>query len=330
MQFYVVRFLLGAAEAGFFPGVVYYLTLWFPAHYRGRAISRFYVAFPISSIVMGAIAGALLNLQGHFGLAGWQWLFLIEGSPAVVLSVFIYVYLPDGPADVVWLTEAERMWIADQLSGERTGHTPGNVIDALRSLKDRRVRELGIANICIMSATYAAALSAPAVIQAVTKWNVTAIGFAVAIAYIFGMAGMIGNGWHSDRRRERYLHTVIPLIGMAAAFAVMGTSNATWIVVTAYALSVLCANASQAAFWLIPSDAFVGSLAEVGVAAIGSIGMIGAFIGPYAFGLIRDSTGSYSAGLLLVAALYLLAAALVGYSLRSHTRAQVAVAATTV
>src|SRR5258705_6755219 len=167
MQFYVVRFLLGAAEAGFFPGVVYYLTLWFPARYRGRAISRFYVAFPISSIVMGVIAGALLNLQGTFGLAGGQWLFLIEGVSAVGLSAIYYAYLPDGPSDAAWLTAMERLSLSDQLSGERTGHVPGSIVNALRSLKDRRERELRIANVSIMSATYAAGLSAPAVLQAV-------------------------------------------------------------------------------------------------------------------------------------------------------------------
>jgi MFS transporter, ACS family, tartrate transporter len=168
-QFYVMRFLLGAAEAGFFPGVVFYLAQWFPAHHRGRAISRFYVALPISSIAMGAIAGALLNLQGHFGLAGWQWLFLIEGLPAVALSVLIFAYLPDTPAHATWLTDAQRAWISEALSGERTNHTPGKVRNAVRALRDRRVRDLGLANMCIMGATYAATLSAPAVLQSVTK-----------------------------------------------------------------------------------------------------------------------------------------------------------------
>jgi len=318
MQFYVMRFLLGAAEAGFFPGVVFYLTLWFPAHYRGRAISRFYVAFPISSIVMGALAGALLDLQGRFGLAGWQWLFLVEGLPAVALSVVIFLCLPDNPSDARWLTDAERGWIADQLSGERAHHQPGNVMNALRALRDPRVRQIGLANICIMGATYAATLSAPAVLEGVTRWPATAIGFLVSIAYVFGAIGMVWNGWRSDNRRERYLHTAIPLVGLGVGSAAMGLSNSAWVVASTYVLTVACAAASQAAFWLIPSDEFKGPLAEVGVAAIGSIGMIGAFLGPSAFGVARDYTGGYTVGMLAVGGTYLVGAAIILYSRRTQ------------
>ncbi len=169
MQFYVMRFLLGAAEAGFFPGVVFYLMHWFPAHERGRAISRFYVALPLSSVVMGSLAGALLNLDGQFGLAGWQWLFLVEGLPAIALSIVILIALPDSPAQARWLTGDERAWIKTQLAADDA--RPGVAADAgvLRALVEPRVWLLGLSSMCILGAAYAFNLSAPALLQGVTQ-----------------------------------------------------------------------------------------------------------------------------------------------------------------
>jgi ACS family tartrate transporter-like MFS transporter len=311
MQFYVMRFLLGAAEAGFFPGAVFYLMQWFPAEHRGRAISRFYIAYPLSSVVMGAVAGSLLNLHGQFGLAGWQWLFLVEGIPAVVLSAVIVVGLPDSPAQATWLTDDERAWIDERLAAERAAL--GTVTDhgLARALLDPRVWQLGICNLFIMGASYAFILSAPAVLQGATQWSATTVGFVMSLSALLGALAMVLNGWHSDRRRERYLHTAVPLVLMAGAFLAIGLSTAPWIVVPAYAATVIGSNAVQAAFWLIPSDALHGRSAAVGLAAIGSIGMVGSFIGPYAWGVARDFTGSYQAGLLWLALPQLMAATIV-------------------
>lgn len=287
MQFYVMRFLLGAAEAGFFPGVVFYLMQWFPAASRGRAISRFYVAFPISSVVMGAIAGSLLKLHGQFGLAGWQWLFFVEGIPAVVLSAAL-----------------------DTL----TDHSPP------RALLDPRVWQLGICNLFILGSSYAFTLSAPAVLQGATQWSTTKVGFLMSLTAMLGAFAMVLTGWHSDRRRERHLHTAIPLTLIAGAFLAMGFSVAPWIVVPAYEVYFVGTNAVQAAFFLIPSDVLHGRSAAVGIAAIGSIGMMGSFIGPYAWGLARDFTGSYQAGLLSLALPNLVAAMiLLGVRHRART-----------
>jgi MFS transporter, ACS family, tartrate transporter len=310
-QFYVMRFLLGAAEAGFFPGVVFYLMQWFPAEHRGRAVSRFYVALPLSSVVMGAIAGSLLNLHGRFGMAGWQWLFLVEGLPAVLLSAVVLVALPDGPAQAAWLTDDERKWIQERLSADRAAL--GGVIDhsVARALLDPRVWQLGICNLFILGSTYAFILSAPAVLQGSTRWSATEVGFLVSMSGLLGAAAMMLNGWHSDRRRERHLHTVIPLTVIAGAFLAMGLSIAPWIVVPAYVVVFVCQNAVQATFWLIPSDVLHGRSAAVGVAAIGSIGMVGSFIGPYAWGAARDFTGDYQTGLLWLVVPHLAAATIV-------------------
>lgn len=299
-QFYVMRFLLGAAEAGFFPGVVFYLMQWFPAAQRGRAISRFYVALPLSSVVMGAIAGTLLDLRGTFGLAGWQWLFAVEGLPAVLLSVAILIFLPDSPARAKWLRPEERAWIEGRLAADKAALGPPGEQTLRAALFDPRVWRLGVANLCMLGAFYAFALSAPAVLAGVTHWGATKVGFLIAVMALLGATAMVGNGWHSDVSGERHWHLAIPMTLAAVAFVVIGTASAPLIVIAAYGLVVICTNAVQAIFYLIPSDVLEGRAAAVGVAAIGSIGMIGAFLGPAAWGLAKDHTGSFQAGLLFL------------------------------
>jgi ACS family tartrate transporter-like MFS transporter len=311
MQFYIMRFLLGATEAGFFPGVVFYLMNWFPASERGRAISRFYIALPLSSVVMGILAGALLGLRGYFGLAGWQWLFLVEGLPAVLLSVAILFTLPNGPADANWLTEEERKWIVGALVADRASVGESGDPGVVLTLVDPRVWLLGIANICTLGSAYSFVLSAPTILIGATHLSATKTGFLIAAVALFGAVGMALAGWYSDLRRERHLHTVVFLAILAAAFFAMSVSTSPWAVVAAYAIAAISGFALQTVFWLIPSDVLHGKSAAVGVAFIGSIGMVGAFFGPYAWGVARDRTGNYHAGLMALAAAYLVAAIMV-------------------
>jgi MFS transporter, ACS family, tartrate transporter len=159
VQFYVMRFLLGMAEAGFFPGVIFYLAQWFPAHMRARAISRFYISFPLGSVLMGVIAGALLGLQGKAGLAGWQWLFLVEGLPAVLLSIVFWLYLPAAPVEARWLTEDERQWILRHVNyGDAVDPHSENV---RRVLRDPRVWQISLLFLCMLTCSYAYTFSAP-------------------------------------------------------------------------------------------------------------------------------------------------------------------------
>ena len=244
-------------------------------------------------------------------MAGWQWLFLVEGIPAVLLSAVILVGLPDSPAQAAWLSDAERAWIHDRLSADKAAL--GTVTDhrLARALLDPRVWQLGICNLFILGSTYAFTLSAPTVLQGATQWSATRIGFVVSLTAVLGALAMVLNGWHSDRRRERHLHTVIPLALMAGGFLAMGLSIAPWIVVPAYVVWFISQSAVQGTFWLIPSDVLHGRSAAVGVAAIGSIGMVGSFIGPYAWGVARDFTGSYQAGLLWLVLPHIAAATIV-------------------
>lgn len=316
-QFYVMRLLLGAAEAGFFPGVIYYLMNWFPATQRGRAISRFYLALPLSGILMGVVAGPLLSLRGLLGLSGWQWLFLAEGLPAVLVSVLILRALPDGPHDAKWLSEEERAWLLGTLAAEkRSGPKPTADHGFARTLGDWRIWLLGAANICILGVAYAFNLSAPAILREGTHWSIANVGYLTAFASVLGAGGMIAAGVISDRLGDRYLSVAIFLLAMAIGYAVMGHFTAPWVTVSAYATSVIFANAAQGGFWTIPGERFHGRSAAAAIAAIGSIGMIGAASGPYLWGIARDRFGGFQVGLLALSVGCLLAVLIIGLARR--------------
>ena len=300
-QFYAVRFLLGMSEAGFFPGVVYYLSQWFPARVRARTVSRFYVALPLSSVFMGALAGVLLNLQGRMGLAGWQWLFLAEGMPAVILSAVFFFYLPNTPGDAKWLTMEERDWLSNQLRTDNaaTGHQhePG----ALRAILNPRVLLLGFYMLCTYIGFYAFSFSAPILIQQSTGFSNTKVGFVVAILGILGALGLVINGHHSDRANERYLHIAVPVFLIAAAFVVGGLTTAPLFALPAYAIIFIGFNATAGPSWTIPSSFLTGKSAAAGIATANTIAIMGGFLGPYWMGLAKDFTGNYKTGLLTLA-----------------------------
>jgi ACS family tartrate transporter-like MFS transporter len=308
IQFYVMRFLLGAAEAGFFPGVMYYLTRWFPAEERARAIGRFYVAYPLSSVVMGSLAGWLLGLRGQMGLAGWQWLFVIEGAPAIALSLVFLILLPDEPETAPWLTAEERGWLVGRLSAERAaqGGERHRLMDALAH---PTILLLGLASFFIMGVSYAFNLSAPAILKETTGFSPGAIGWLVALIYLLGAGGMLANAQHSDRTGERRWHVIAPQICIAAACLAGGLVANAWVVVIAYTLIVIGQNAVQTVIWTIPGQILSGRGGAAGFAAVGALSMIGGFFGPWLMGLVRDATGSFSLGFALLAIPSVLAAA---------------------
>jgi ACS family tartrate transporter-like MFS transporter len=311
LEFYVVRFLLGMSEAGFFPGVVYYLSQWFPATARARTVSRFYVALPLSSVFMGGLAGALLNLQGRLGLAGWQWLFLAEGLPAVILSVVFFVSLPNTPADAKWLSAEERNWLLDRLRADNSAIGESHGEGALSAILNPRVWQLGLFLLCLYIGYYAFTFSAPVIIQQVTGLSNTNVGFVIAIMGVLGALGMWLNGHHSDRANERYLHIAVPYFLMAAAFVVSGLTVAPIAVISAFAIIFIAFNATGGPIWTIPSSFLTGRSAAAGIATANTIGILGGFIGPYWMGRAKDFTGNYQSGLLTLAIPTLAGAAIV-------------------
>jgi MFS transporter, ACS family, tartrate transporter len=311
VEFYVVRFLLGMAEAGFFPGVVYYLSQWFPANMRARTVSRFYVALPLSSVFMGGLAGALLNLQGRLGLAGWQWLFLAEGLPAVILSVIFFFFLPNTPGEAKWLTAEERDWLLDQLRADNSVAGERHAEGALSAILNPRVLQLGLFLLCLYIGYYAFTFSAPVIIQQITGLSNTNVGFVIAIMGILGALGMWLNGHHSDRAGERYLHIAVPYLMMGVAFVVSGLTVAPVAVITAFAIIFIAFNATGGPIWTIPSSFLTGKSAAAGIATANTIGILGGFIGPYWMGRAKDFTGNYQSGLLTLAVPTIAGAAIV-------------------
>jgi ACS family tartrate transporter-like MFS transporter len=311
IQFYVMRLLLGVAEAGFFPGVLFYLRQWYPPEYTARAVSRFYIAVPLGAACMGGLSGALLKLNGSSGLTGWQWLFLIEGLPAVLLGLVIFFCLPDSPTQAAWLNEADRAWLTSRLR-DAVLPAPRHWSTHLRAvLSMPLVRTLGGCNFLILGANYAFAFSAPAALKAGTQWDVQTVGWFMSATGLIGAIAMLANGWHSDRAGERHLHVAVPLALMAAMQWTIAGSHSAVVLLPAYVLYYMGVYAVQAAFWPIPSTALRGGDAAVGLAAIGSIGIFGGFVGPYLWGLARQHTDNFVLGHVGVGSCLLLAAALV-------------------
>ncbi len=296
LQFYVLRFLLGVAEAGFFPGVVFYLMQWFPPEMRARTISRFYISLPLSSVVMGGLAGALLDLNGRLGLAGWQWLFLVEGLPAILLSVAFWFLLPDGPAEAKWLTGDERAWVLEQIRVDACAG--GHADDFWRALRDPRVLQLGLLTLCMLGSVYAYTFSAPVILLRLTGWGATRVGFLISAMNVVGAAGMILVALHSDRKGERHWHAATGFLLIAAGFLVGGSSTRAWVAVPALAVAVIAHASMQGPLLAIPPMFLKGRSMAAGIAAMNTIGILGGFIGPYWMGIAKDLTGDYQHGLL--------------------------------
>jgi MFS transporter, ACS family, tartrate transporter len=297
LEFNVLRFLLGMAEAGFFPGVIYYLTLWFPARVRARAVSRFYVALPLSSVVMGSVAGWLLGLGGKFGLSGWQWLFLLEGLPAAAFSLVILKMLPDGPARAAWLTAEEKAWLAEQLKADGEKAHLGHSAGVMQALLEPKVWMIGAYFFFALTTNYAYSFSAPAILEGVTGWSVTNVGFLVACIGLLGGAGMLINSAHSDRTGERSMHCIVPCVVMAAGFLIASYAREPWLVVAALAASFTGFMAMLGPANAVPMEFLAGRAAAAGIAAMNTITMFSGFLGPNWMGWMKDHTGSYDAGL---------------------------------
>ena len=308
LEFNVLRFLLGMAEAGFFPGVVYYLTLWFPARMRARAVSRFYIALPLSSVVMGSLAGWLLGLGGKLGLSGWQWLFLVEGLPTAMFSLVILKMLPDGPANATWLTADEKTWLDGQLKADGEKAHLGHSAGVMQALLSPKVWTIGAYFFFALTASYAYGFSQPAILQGATGWSVTNVGYLVACFGLAGAAGMIVNGAHSDRSGERAMHCMVPCVVMAAGFLTAGYAKEPWLVVVALAASFIAFMSMLGPAVAVPTEFLAGRAAAAGIAAMNTITMFAGFVGPYWMGVMKDRTGSYDAGLRGLAVPCLLAA----------------------
>ena len=300
MQFYVMRFLLGLAEAGFFPGVIYYVSQWFPSVHRGRAISRVYVAIPLASVVMGLIAGPLLGLDGTHTLKGWQWLFLATGLPAILMSGVILFLLPDKPETANWLSRDEKDWVIGRLADDAAKLGGGEDHNLLRALTHPVVLTLGAAHFLMLGSIYAFTFSAPELLKGATGLSITQVGLLISGVGLGGAVAMLTNGWSSDRARERYFHTAIPIGIMAISLGAIGLGLPPIGVMAAYGLATLAQMAFSPVIWAIPGELLPPRMIAVGAAAINTLGQTGSFVAPFLWGIAKDRTGDFQLGLTLL------------------------------
>lgn len=300
-DFYVLRFLLGAAEAGFFPGMILYLRCWFPSAARARAIALFMTAAPLAGVVGGPISGLLLGVQGA-RLAGWQWLFLIEGLPAVLLGGVVLAYLTDRPEIATWLTDEERRWLVEQLATEEAPH-PQAESSVFSALAQARVWMLVVVYLGVTTSAYGIGLWLPSLLRSASGTSNLVVGFLSAIPYLATMVAMVVVASHSDRTRERKWHLAGSAFACSIALGCAAYSNSTTADVVFLSVTLMAAFSMNGPFWATTTEMLGETSAPAGIAVINSLGNLGGFLGPYTIGLIRTWTGSFRGGLLAVGAL---------------------------
>jgi D-galactonate transporter len=304
--FYLVRVLLGVAEAGFFPGIIFYLTLWFPAEYRARIVGYFMAAIPLSTVIGAPISGALLYLHGGLGLAGWQWLFIIEAVPAIILAVVVFFYLTDRPADAMWLAPDERSWLAERLALEQRQRQAVRDYSVMEALVNPRVIGLSLVYFGAVATNYGLSFFLPQIVKGFGL-NTFLTTLVSATPYAVGLVGMVWWGRRSDRVVERRFHTAFPLFVAAAGIAISTALDDPTLKMITLCVAGFGIFACLPVFWTLPTAFLSGAAAACGIAVINSIGNLAGFAGPFAMGWIKDHTGSYAGGLLLLAALGLIA-----------------------
>jgi ACS family tartrate transporter-like MFS transporter len=308
--FYVVRFLLGVAEAGFFPGMIFYLTLWFPAAYRARVIGYFMAAIPLSTVIGAPVSSALLGLDGILGMHGWQWLFILEAVPAVLLSVVVLFYLTDKPADAGWLGEDERQWLIDRLATEERQREAARHYSVLEALLNPRVLALSLVYFGAVAANYGLSFFLPQIVKAFGMSNLET-GFVAAIPYAVGVVGIVWWGRHSDAKLERRFHAGFAIFVAAAGLTVAAFLNDPTAKMVAFSVAGFGIFGCLPVFWTLPTAFLSGAAAAGGIAIINSIGNLAGFAGPSVMGLVKDSTGSFTGGLLLLAGVAVVAVVIV-------------------
>ena len=315
-SFYAARILLGIAEAGFFPGFVLYLTYWIPSADRARTGALFMMAAPASIIVGAPISEALLALDGRLGLHGWQWLFLVEGLPAVVLGVLALRVLTDRPEQADWLPPADRTWLSETMREEQTRRAAGGHVSVVRTLASGRVWLLCVVYFLNTSVTYGIFLWLPKMLREASGRGGYSLSLLTAIPFTAALVAMVLVGRHSDRTGERKFHVAACALTAAAGLLLAALSqHSIWLLVLSFTLSQMGQRSVMSVFWAIPPLFLGGTGAAAGIALINAIGNLGGTAGPSMMGWLRESTGGYVGGLLVLVGV-LLAEALIVSQLR--------------
>uniref|UniRef100_E1TFF6 Major facilitator superfamily MFS_1 n=1 Tax=Burkholderia sp. (strain CCGE1003) TaxID=640512 RepID=E1TFF6_BURSG len=308
--FYALRFLLGVAEAGFAPGVILYLTYWFPATRRAKALSLFFMAIPLAGILGGPLSGWIMHsLQGAMNMAGWKWLFLLEALPSLVLGVAILFYLDDGIAKAKWLTESEKSLLARNVSSDNA-HTTAHV--SIRSfIGDRRLWLMAAIYFCVVLGQYGLTFWLPTIIRKSGVADPLWVGVFTAIPYLCAIVALPLIGMSADRRRERRFHLAIPMLVAAAGFAVLPTLGSVPASIICLSIAAAGILASSSQFWSLPTALLGGMSAAAGIAAVNCFANLAGFFSPAIVGWLNDLTGRSTAGLIFISTAVTLGACLV-------------------
>ena len=322
-QFYLLRFLLGAAEAGFFPGVIVYLTHWFTQRDLAKAVASFMAALPLSNLLGSPVAGAILRIH-WYGLEGWRWLFIIEGIPAVLLGFVTLLFLTDRPSRAAWLPEAERQWITTELHRRNLEKTAVRSYSIGEALRHREVILLALIYFFSVTGYYGFTIWFPTILKRASGFSNWKVTMLVTLPYLLALAATLLNGWHSDRRRERRWHTAGPLfLGALAMLLAIVFGSRFWVQFEFFALYAACVHAYQPCFWALPTITLGESAAAASIGMINALGNLGGFAGPLLMGYLVTKTGSFTTGLGWLLANLVAAGILVlflrGYALRAKT-----------
>lgn len=318
-MFYLLRFLLGVAEAGFFPGVILYLTYWFPKHYRGRVTAGFMSAIPVASFIAAPLSGALLQLDGLGGMKGWQWMFLIEAAPALILGFVALKFLTDNPTKATWLEPRERDWLVAEMAREAGVPEKHSLKETLSTLVSWKVLRLALVYFGLTTGLYGIELWLPQMMKSFGL-STLHVGFVSAIPYLVAICTMGYWARHSDRTQERYFHVALACLTGSVGLLLAGLyHNHHMVVIALLSVSIAGVMAARPPFWALPTTFLSGRKAAAGIAAINSIGNLGGFVGPFLIGWAREATGSFTMGL-MISSFTLLASALFVLSLRRTAR----------
>jgi MFS transporter, ACS family, tartrate transporter len=327
--FVVARFMLGVAEAGFFPGIAYFMTCWFPSRYRGRAMGVFYAFGASAGIVVGPISANLLQLDGWLGVSGWQWVFLVEGLPTLILASLCPFVLRDGPADAHWLTQPEREWLQRTLQAERDSAI-GKHLKTIRAIASPQLVLLTIVYLLVGFGVYGKGFFMPLILKTL-GFSDLAVGYWTSVPSLAGVIGMIVFSQSSDRTGERVWHLVTPLliggIGLVAAGISLGAGAGAATTITAFSIAYFGISGSLPVFWNLPT-AFLGvAAAASGIAFINSVGNIAGYAAPQIVGLLHDFTGSYQMPMIIMGAMVLVSGVVVPLAARIRPASAIAGAA---
>ncbi len=299
-QLYIIRFLLGLAEAGYFPGITLYLTYWFRQREQARAVALFLTAIPATSILGAPLSGLILDHAHWLGFSSWRWLLFVEGLPAILCGFFTYFWLPNRPAEAKFLSAEEKEWLLAELQREEHGKLQHSHDSTFRALASGRVWLLCCIHFGALVGLYTLGFWAPQFVQSFSnKFSNTTVGLLLVVPQVVGLAAMILVSRSSDRRLERRYHAAAAILAGATALAVLGTTHSPWLSLAALSLLAAGVYSYLGPFWALPSEFLTGYGAAAGIGLINSIGNLGGFAGPYVIGAMSTLTGSLSRGLML-------------------------------